>query len=122
MECFWSNVLKFFKVFLSYIIALARLVIWTVILFFLGLQRTLFMRSEVVGVDFRIMPLRCDLEDVDDKLAYLDKLCIENPEIVGIEDDIPFDDSVEYDFDKTDDNEGFDDIIDDEDFDDGEDL
>ena len=93
MECAWPEFVKFCKVVWSYIIAVARLCIWTIILFFSGLQRTLFMRSEVVGVDFKVLPLRCDMEEADDKLAYLDKLCIENPDLMGIEDDMtPFDD------------------------------
>ena len=75
------HIQKFFKVLFSSFIALARLVIWTIILFFSGLQRTLFTRSELVGVDMRLSPLRCDMEDVDDKLAYIDKLCIENPDL-----------------------------------------
>ena len=94
MEWQWLNpIIKFFKAVGSYLIALARLIIWTCIFFFSGLQRTLFMKSEVVGVDFKVMPLRCHREEYDDKLAYLDKLCIENPDLIGMEDDeIPFDD------------------------------
>ena len=93
MECQWlSGIIKFLKVLWSYIVAIARLMIWTLILFFSGLQRTLFMKSEVVGVDFKVIPLRCYREELDDKLAYLDKLCIENPDLIGMEDDeIPFD-------------------------------
>lgn len=88
MEWLWSKVQEFFKVFNSYIIALARLVVWTVIFFFTGLQRTLFMRSEVVSVEFRVTPLRCDMQEADDKLAYIDKLCIENPDLaVAVEDE-----------------------------------
>lgn len=94
MEWQWlSSFIKFCKVVWSYIVALARLLVWTCIFFFSGLQRTLFMRSEVVGVDFKVSPLRCCMEEYDDKLAYLDKLCIENPDLMGITDDqIPFDD------------------------------
>ena len=96
MEHLINNIGDFFKVLFSYIIALARLIVWTAVFFFSGLQRTLFMRSEIVGVDFRVMPLRCDTEDVNNKLSYLDKLCIENPDLVGMEDDeIPFDDIIE---------------------------
>ena len=98
MEWQWfSFIIKFFKVLWSYIVAIARLVVWTIILFFSGLQRTLFMRSEVVGVDFKVVPLRCYMEETDEKLAYLDKLCIENPDLMGIEVDdvIPFDDLID---------------------------
>jgi len=105
MECLWSKVVRFFKEIGSYIIAFARLLIWTAIFFFSGLQRTLFMKSEVVGVDFKVLPLRCYREEYDDKLAYLDKLCIENPDLIGMEDDeIPFDDIMAEDENETDDN------------------
>lgn len=81
MGKYWPFIQKFLKVLWSYIVALARLVIWTIILFFSGLQRTLFTRSELIGVDMKLAPLRCDMEDVDEKLAYIDKLCIENPDL-----------------------------------------
>ena len=87
----WSEkILKFFNLVLSYLIALGRLLLWTVIFFFSGLQRTLFMRSEVDYVEFRVIPLRCDCQEADDKLAYIDKLCTENPDL-NIVDDIPED-------------------------------
>ena len=97
MEWQWfSCFINFCKVLWSYIVALARLLVWTAVFFFSGLQRTLFMRSEVAGVDFKVIPLRCDRDEYGEKLAYLDKLCIENPDLVGMEDDdeIPFDDMV----------------------------
>lgn len=95
MECLWYNIVKLCKVIWSYVVAVARLCVWTAILFFSGLQRTLFMRSEVCGVDFKIAPLRCDMEEAGDKLAYLDKLCMENPDLACIvdEEEIPFEDS-----------------------------
>ena len=107
MNKYLSCIQEFLKVFWSYIVALLRLVVWTIILFFSGLQRTLFTRSEVVGVDMKLAPLRCDLEDVDEKLAYIDKLCIENPDLAEMaeqayledmkEDEDYFDDSEEGD-------------------------
>lgn len=107
MEWQWFNSFgKFCKVLWSYIVALARLFVWTVIFFFSGLQRTLFMRSEVAGVDFKIIPLKCDRDEYDDKLAYLDKLCIENPDLAGIDDETPFDDIMLEDIERED--EGFD--------------
>ena len=86
-EWLWSSMKKIFKVFMSYVIAVLRLLMWTVLFFLSGLQRTLFVRSEVCGVDFKAMPLRCDMEDTDDKLAYIDKLCLENPDLIEIADD-----------------------------------
>ena len=90
---------KFFRVLGSYFIALARLLIWTVLTFFSGLQRVLFTRAEIVGVDLKIAPLRCDMEDADEKLAYIDKLCMENPELACISID---EDSDLQDFDEDD--------------------
>jgi len=81
MEKYKSHILKFLKVIGSYVLAIFRIFIWTIIFFFSGLQRTLFTRSEVVGVDMKLSPLRCDMEDVDEKLAYIDKLCLENPDL-----------------------------------------
>ena len=102
MEWQWlSSFIKFCKVFGSYIVAVARLLVWTCIFFFSGLQRTLFMRSEVAGVDLKVVPLRSDLKDTDEKLAYIYKLCLENPDLVDVveedfygdkDDDFPFDD------------------------------
>lgn len=91
MEWLWSKLEGFFKVFSSYIIAVARLVVWTIIFFFTGLQRTLFMRSEIVMVEFKVTPLRCDMEEADRNLAYIDKLCLENPDLVEAVEDEEFD-------------------------------
>ena len=94
MEWQWlSSIIKFCKVLGSYIVAVARLVVWTCVFFFSGLQRTLFMKSEVVGVDFKVLPLRCCREEYNDKLSYIDKLYVENPDLIEAEDDgILFDD------------------------------
>ena len=40
------------------------------------------MRSEIVEVDFKVIPLRCDMEAIDDKMAYIDKLYMENPDMI----------------------------------------
>ncbi len=87
LEWLWNRLEKPFKDLISYLIALARLVIWTILVFFSGLQRTLFMRSEVVGVELKVTSLRSDLKDTDDKLAYIDKLCLENPELMEVVED-----------------------------------
>ena len=92
MEWLWNRLEKPLKDFGSYLIAVARLIIWTILVFFSGLQRTLFMRSEVIGVDIKVAPLRSDLKDADDKLAYIDKLCIENPDLVDVVEDEFYDD------------------------------
>ena len=110
MNKYRQHIQKFLKELCSYTRAIARLVVWTIIFFFSGLQRTLFTRNEVAGVDMRLLPLRCDMEDADEKLAYIDKLCIENPDLAEMaekayledmkneeDDDLPFDDGEEGD-------------------------
>ena len=87
MEWLWSNIEKGFKVLFSCSVALARLVVWTFVFFFTGLQRTLFTRSEIVGVEFRITPWRCDIEDTDDKISFVDKLYCENPDLACLAED-----------------------------------
>ena len=105
MECLWSKTEDFLKVLWSYTVALARLIVWTIVFFFSGLQRTLFMRSEVVSVEFRVTPLRCDMEEADKNLAYIDKLCLENPDLVeAVEDeDLNFYDGTDNDGDESED-------------------
>lgn len=99
MDLSWIKSNRFLKVIGSYIRALARLFIWTILVFFSGLQRTLFMRSEVAGVDLKIVPLKCDIEETDERLAYIDKLCMENPELVienDFDDDFPNNEGDEF--------------------------
>ena len=87
MEWLWSNIERGFKVLFSCLVALARLIVWTFVFFFTGLQRTLFARSEIVSVEFRITPWRCDIEDTDDKISFVDKLYCENPDLACLAED-----------------------------------
>lgn len=91
MDYLWSSLKDFFKVLFSYLIAIARLFVWTIVFFFTGLQRTLFMRSEIVSVEFKVTSLRCDLEEVDDRLSFVDKLYCENPDLANLVEDEDFD-------------------------------
>lgn len=92
MDLLGYKIIDFFKVLFSYIRAIARLFTWTFVFFFSGLQRTLFMRSEVASVEFYVAPLKCDVEEADKNIAYIDKLCLENPDLVEVaeEDDLDF--------------------------------
>lgn len=102
MELLKKKTGKFFKIFGSYVRALSRLLVWTILMFFSGLQKTLFSRMEVAGVDIKLVPLRCDREEVNDKLAYIDKLCIENPDLAEMAESAYLDDELDY-FDEDDD-------------------
>ena len=95
MSTFWLSFGRFIRVIGSYVRAIARLIIWTIILFFSGLQKALFTRAELVGVDMKLTSFKCDMEEAGEKLAYIDKLCIENPDLIEMSEDyledIPFD-------------------------------
>ena len=77
----------FFNNILSYCIAIARLFFWVVLLIFSGLQQILFTRTEICGLDLRGLPLRCDRDDICDKIAYVDKLKCENPDLEIVNED-----------------------------------
>ncbi len=78
----YKKILEFLDLLFSYFIALSRLALWTILFFFSGLQRTIFLRGEIVCVEFKTIPLKCDRDDTDEKLSYLDKLCLENPDLI----------------------------------------
>lgn len=80
--------MEFFSVLFSYIIALLRLPFLTVLFIVSSIQQVLFDKSEVVNVEMKIVPLRCDRKKVSDNVAYIDKLCYENPDLVEMVDDI----------------------------------
>lgn len=82
MEKALPYIKRFFINLNSYIRAIARLLVWTVIFFFSGLQKAIFTRAEVSSVEMKLIPLKCDIEEVDENLAYIDKLCLENPDLV----------------------------------------
>ncbi len=75
------------NVFASYMIALLRLPFLTVLFIVSSIQQVIFERNEVVNVEMKVIPLRCDRQKVSDNVAYLDKLCYENPDLVEIADE-----------------------------------
>lgn len=101
MEWLLPKVERFFAVLFSYIRAVLRLLVWQVLMFFSGLQQIFFMRTEVVGVELKGLPLLCDREDLDDKLSMMEKLCIENPDLMGISGEMP--DDIDYPMDDSED-------------------
>lgn len=71
----------------SYIIAIIRLMFWEILLLFSGLQQIFFMRTEICGLELRGLPLRCDRDDIVDKIAYIDKLKCGNPDLELVNED-----------------------------------
>ena len=87
MSVFWDRCLYCFHTLVSYLIAIARLFFWELLLLFSGLQQILFTRTEICGIDLRGLPLRCDRDDIIDKVSYMDKLKIENPDLEIVDED-----------------------------------
>ena len=87
LDLLFERVIEGCSYVISIIIAIARLVLWTILLFVMGLQEALFTRSEICGIDIKALPLRCDRDDVLDKISYVDRLKLENPDLDLNEDD-----------------------------------
>ena len=68
----------------SIIIAILRLMFLTCTMFMSGLQLTLFSGLEVCNVELKGRPWRSRIERNEANLAFLDRLCIENPELLDI--------------------------------------
>lgn len=86
----------FFSVLSSYLIAISRLFFLDALLFLSGLQQILYSRCEIVNVEMKVSPLRCDINKVTENVSYIEKLCCENPDLVEIVDndeDIDFGDN-----------------------------
>lgn len=81
MNVFWDRCQYCFLTFISCLIAIARLFFWVILLIFSGLQQILFTRTEICGIELRGLPLRCDRDDIIDKISYVDKLKVENPDL-----------------------------------------
>ena len=80
-----ENIKEFFMVLGSYLIAISRLIFLDVLFLLSGLQQILYTRCEIINIEMKAVPLRCDITDATEKVAYIDKLCGENPDLVGID-------------------------------------
>lgn len=87
MNVFWDRCQYCFWTFVSCLIAIVRLLFWAGLLLLSGLQQILFTRTEICGLELRGLPLRCDRDDVLDKISYMDKLKAENPDLEIIDEE-----------------------------------
>ena len=83
--------IEFLSVFFSYCMALLRLPFLAILFIVSSIQQVLFEGCEVVNVEMKVVPLRCDRQKVSDNVAYIDKLCYENPDLVEMVDEYPED-------------------------------
>lgn len=71
----------------SAIVALIRLLFLTCAMFASGVHIVLFTRTEICNIEMRGMPWRCDREKVADQLSFVDKICLENPDLLDFADE-----------------------------------
>ena len=70
----------------SALIALLRLCFLTVTFFISGVSLILFTRTEICNIEIRGNAFRCDREKDLAKLAFVDKLLVENPDLFAMSD------------------------------------
>lgn len=79
-----ERVKDFVDTFISTIRAIIRLGFLGVCFLTSGLQIILFTRTEICNLEMRGQPLRCDMDKMDEKLSYVDKLMLENPDLLDL--------------------------------------
>lgn len=79
-----ERVKDFMDTFISTIIAIIRLCFLGVCFLTSGLQVILFTRTEICNLEMKGQPLRCDMNKMDEKLSYVDKLMLENPDLLDL--------------------------------------
>ena len=72
---------EFFKSLYSMTIAIVRLFFLCATLLMSGLQIVIFTRTEVCNLEMKGMPWRCDRQKMNDQLAFVDKMYLENPDL-----------------------------------------
>ena len=76
----WGNIY-------SACVALLRLIFLTLALFASGVHVVLFTRTEVCNIEMRGIAWRCDREKIGDQMSFVDKLCLDNPELLDYADE-----------------------------------
>lgn len=86
-----SNLLEliynFFSSVGSALIALTRFFFLLMALTASGVHIILFTRTEICNVEMRGQAWRCDREKMMDQLSFVDKVCLENPDLLGFADE-----------------------------------
>ena len=76
-----NRITEFLEVFISMVIAILRLLFLCATLLMSGLQIVIFTRTEVCNLEMKGMPWRCDRQKMNDQLAFVDKMYLENPDL-----------------------------------------
>lgn len=82
-----ERVKEFLNVFTSAVIAILRLLFLAVGLIASGLHLIIFSRLEICNIELKGLPYRCDREKDMQNMAFIDKLVLENPDLLDYADD-----------------------------------
>ena len=84
-----AKINEFFDTLMSTIIALIRFFFLILTFITSGIHIILFTRTEICNVELRGQPFRCDREKIANTLSFVDKMCLENPELLEFADNPP---------------------------------
>lgn len=84
-----TRINEIFEVLLSITIALFRFFFLVVALIPSGLHVIFFTRTEICNIELKGLPYRCDREKIANTLSFVDKMCLENPELLELGDNPP---------------------------------
>ena len=79
-----NRIIEFLEEIGSILIAIIRLIFLTCVMLLSGLQIILFNQLEIYNLEMKGMPLRYKIKRDQANLAFIDKMCIENPELLDI--------------------------------------
>ena len=82
-----ERIKEFFEEAFSIIVALIRLIFLTFAMLTSGIQIILFTRTEIWNMEMKGMPWRCDREKMADQMSFVDKICLENPDLLDFADE-----------------------------------
>ena len=78
-----------FETVLSITIAILRFFFLVIALIPSGLHVIFFTRTEICNIELKGLPYRCDREKIANTLSFVDKMCLENPELLELADNPP---------------------------------
>ena len=77
-----EKIKELLSAFMSVVIALSRLLFLALSLLVSGAQLVIFSRMEICNVEMRGQPWLCDRDKLKDQISLMDRLCVENPELL----------------------------------------
>lgn len=89
MGQFREVVSSVFGVFVSILIAWLRLCFLTLAMFASGTQLVVFSRTEICNIELRGQPWLCDRAKMEDKMSFIEKTCLQNPDLLDYAEEHP---------------------------------